>query len=38
MPAASATPFRHVFLPVEFEESAPEILSFAWAIARQARL
>jgi predicted nucleotidyltransferase len=28
----------HVFTPAEFEDSAYETLSFAWVIARQARL
>ncbi len=28
----------HIFTPEEFEESAREELSFAWVIARQARL
>jgi predicted nucleotidyltransferase len=28
----------HVFTPTEFEDSAYEALSFAWIIARQARL
>jgi predicted nucleotidyltransferase len=28
----------HVFTPTEFEDSAYETLSFAWVIARQARL
>ena len=28
----------HVFTPAEFEDSAYEPLSFAWVIARQARL
>ena len=28
----------HVFTPEEFEESAYEALSFAWVIARQARI
>ena len=28
----------HVFTPEEFEETACEVLSFAWVIVRQARL
>jgi predicted nucleotidyltransferase len=28
----------HVFTPAEFEETAYELLSFTWVIARQARL
>ena len=28
----------HVFTPQEFEEAAREVLSFAWVIARQARI